>query len=163
MTSPLFNKHLSGTDFPARDALNRVLPAALVWVIAAFLVHELCSLDVWWHLVIGQDILQNFQVPELNIYSAGAFNQPYHDSHWLFQLLLAIFHAIAGLNGPILLMVLIWGLTLFIVYREIHTYSGTTAAVFITFLVMGASAERFLPRPEIITFLMVALFYALLR
>jgi len=28
---------------------------------------------------------------------------------------------------------------------------------------MGASAERFLPRPEIITFLMIALFYALLR
>jgi len=145
------------------DALNKLLLAALVWVIAAFLVHELCSLDVWWHLVIGRDILQTLQVPEFNIYSAGAFNQPYHDSHWLFQVVLALFHAVVGLNGPILFMVLVWGLTLFIVFRETYTYSGTTAAVFITFLVMGASAERFLPRPEIITFLMLALFYALLR
>jgi len=143
--------------------LNRLLPAALIWVVAAFLVHELSSLDVWWHLVIGRDILQNFQVPEVNIYSAGALNQPYHDSHWLFQVVLAVFHSVAGLNGPIFLMVLVWGLTLFIVYREAHTYSGTSGAVFITFLVMGASAERFLPRPEIITFLMIALFYALLR
>jgi len=145
------------------DVLDNLLPVALIWVIAAFLVHELCSLDVWWHLVIGRDILQTFQVPELNIYSAGAFNQPYHDSHWLFQLVLAAFHSIAGLNSPIIFTVLIWGLTLFIVYRETHTYSGTAAAVFTTFLVMGASAERFLPRPEIITFLMIALFYALLR
>lgn len=152
MTAPLFNKKL-----------NQLLPVALVWVTAAFLLHELSSLDVWWHLVIGRDILQSLQVPEFNIYSAGAFNQPYHDSHWLFQVLLAIFHSIAGLNGPILFMMLIWGLTLFIIYRETHTYSGTTVAVLITFLVMGASAERFLPRPEIITFLMIPLFYILLR
>ncbi|MCF6354170.1 MAG: hypothetical protein L3J26_03555 [Candidatus Polarisedimenticolaceae bacterium] len=142
---------------------NRLLPAALIWVTAAFLLHELCSLDVWWHLVIGRDILQTLQVPELNIYSAGALNQPYHDSHWLFQVALAITHAVAGLNGPILFMMLLWGATLFIIYRETHLYSGTAAAVFITFLVMGASAERFLPRPEIITFLMIPLFYSLLR
>ncbi len=143
--------------------LNSMLPVALIWVTATFLVHELCSLDVWWHLVIGRDILQTLQVPEINIYSAGALNQPYHDSHWLFQVALAITHAVAGLNGPILFMALIWGATLFIVYRETHIYSGTAAAVFITFLVMGASAERFLPRPEIITFLMIPLFYSLLR
>ncbi len=143
--------------------LDRLLPAALIWVTAAFLLHELCSLDVWWHLVIGRDILQTLQVPELNIYSAGALNQPYHDSHWLFQVALAITHAVAGLNGPILFMVLLWGATLFIVYRETHLYSGTAATVFITFLVMGASAERFLPRPELITFLMIPLFYSLLR
>ncbi len=143
--------------------LDRLLPAALIWVTASFLVHELSSLDVWWHLVIGRDILQTFQIPELNIYSAGALNQPYHDSHWLFQVALALSHSIAGLNGPLFFMVIIWGLTLFIVYRETHNYSGTAVAVFTTFLVMGASAERFLPRPEIITFLMIPLFYTLLR
>ncbi len=145
------------------NVLNRVLPVALVWVAATFLVHELCSLDVWWHLVIGRDILQTFQIPEINTYSAGALNQPYHDSHWLFQVALALSHSLVGLNGPIFFMLLVWGATLFIIYRESYSYSGRTAAVFTTFLVMGASAERFLPRPEIITFLMIALFYALLQ
>ncbi len=145
------------------DLLDRALPVALIWVTAAFLVHELCSLDVWWHLVIGRDILQTLQVPELNIYSAGALNQPYHDSHWLFQVALAASHAVAGLNGPILLMTLLWGVALSVVYRETSLYSGTAAAVFITFLVMGASAERFLPRPELVTFVMIPLFYRLLR
>jgi len=145
------------------NVLNSVLPAALIWVAATFLVHELCSLDVWWHLVIGKDILQTFQIPEINIYSAGALNQPYHDSHWLFQVALALSHSLAGLNGPILFMLLIWGATLFIIYRETYSYSGRITAVFTTFLVMGASAERFLPRPEIITFLMIALFYMLLQ
>lgn len=170
MTTPWNSRKQSATvshDDPAGtrhpDGFEKLLPAVLIWVIAAFLVHELYSLDIWWHLVIGRDILQTFQVPDINIYSAGAFNQPYHDSHWLFQVLLAVFHAVAGLNGPILFSGLVWGITLFVVYRETHAYSGTAVAVFITFLVMGASAERFLPRPEIITFLMIALFYALLR
>ena len=147
----------------AHNLLNKLLTAALIWVIAAFLVHELSSLDVWWHIVIGRDILQTFHIPEINAYSAGALNQPYHDSHWLFQVVLAIFHSIAELNGPILLMVLVWGVTLYVTYRETYTDSGTAAAVFTTFLAMGASAERFLPRPEIITFLMIALFYRLLH
>ena len=90
-----------------QNLFDKLLPAALIWVIAAFLVHELFSLDVWWQLAIGRDILQTFQVPETNLYSAAALNQPYHDSHWLFQLVLAVFHSIAGLNGPIFLMVLV--------------------------------------------------------
>ncbi|VAX10342.1 hypothetical protein MNBD_GAMMA26-1506 [hydrothermal vent metagenome] len=143
--------------------LNRLLLASLIWVTASFLIHELSSLDVWWHLVIGEDILRNLQVPSINIYSAGALNQPYHDSHWLFQAVLAISHRLAGLNGPILFMVFIWAITLSVLYRELRTYSGVITAVFITFLAMGASAERFLPRPEIITFLMIVLFYTRLR
>jgi tetratricopeptide (TPR) repeat protein len=143
--------------------LNRFLTASLIWVVASFLVHELCSLDIWWQLAIGEDILQQLRVPEINIYSAGAFGQPYHDSHWLFQVLLAISHRLAGLNGPILCMITIWGLTLFLVYKESRTVIGTTSAVLITVLAAGASAERFLPRPEIISFLMVALFYSRLH
>ena len=143
--------------------LNRFLTTCLIWVVASFLVHELCSLDIWWQLAIGEDILQQLRIPEINIYSAGALGQPYHDSHWLFQVLLAISHRLAGLNGPILGMVAIWGLTLFLVYKESRTVIGTTSTVLITFLVAGASAERFLPRPEIISFLMIALFYSRLR
>ena len=85
----------------AAPLLNRLLAASLIWVVASFLVHELCSLDVWWHLVIGEDILQRLQVPDINIYSAGALNKPYHDSHWLFQAALALSHRLTGLNGPV--------------------------------------------------------------
>lgn len=142
---------------------NKLLVIALVWVAASFLLHETYSVDIWWQLVIGGDIIQTFDVPQLNVYTAGALNQPYHDSHWLFQVILAISHAAANFSGPTLLMMLVWGATLAITFRETSFYGGVTASVFATFLVVGASAERFLPRPEIVTFLMVALFYMLLE
>lgn len=143
--------------------LNRLLAASLIWVVASFLIHELCSLDVWWHLAIGEDILRHLRVPETNLYSAGALNKPYHDSHWLFQAALALSHRLAGLNGPVPFMIVVWGLTLFILYRELRSFIGVAGATLIAFLAMGASAERFLPRPEIITFLMMMLFYSRLR
>jgi hypothetical protein len=143
--------------------INKLVIASLIWVTGAYLIHELCSLDIWWQLIIGEDILQQLRIPASNLYSAGALNQPYHDSHWLFQVALAISHRLAGLNGPILFMTLIWGAVFAITYREIRTDSSTAWAVLLCFLAVGASAERFLPRPEIITFLMIALFYSLLR
>ncbi len=143
--------------------LNRCLLAALLWVIASFLVHELISLDVWWHLAIGEDILRQLRVPDSNLYSAGALGRPYHDSHWLFQVMLAISHRLAGLNGALLFMIALWGLTLLILYREIRANVETGPAALLTFLAAAASAERFLPRPEIITFFMIVAFYSLLR
>src|SRR5210317_1136063 len=136
--------------------LDRLLPAALAWVIATFLVHELYSLDIWWQLAIGRDILQNFHIPDINIYSTGALNQPYHDSHWLFQVMLGVFHAAFEMDGPIILMILVWGATLLIVYRETRVNTSVAVATLLTFLVVGASTERFLPRPEIVSFLMMS-------
>lgn len=145
------------------SAINKLLVASLIWVTGAYLIHELCSLDIWWQLTIGEDILRQLQIPDTNLYSAGALNQPYHDSHWLFQIALAFSHRLAGLNGPILFMALVWGGVFAIVYREIRATSSTAWAVLLCFLAVSACAERFLPRPEIISFLMVALFYHLLR
>ena len=103
----------------ATHLFNKLLIAALIWVIASFLLHEIYSLDVWWQLVIGRDILQTFQIPEINIYSAGALNQPYHDSHWLFQVLLAISHYLAKLNGPLFSMVIVWAAILLVCDKSV--------------------------------------------
>jgi hypothetical protein len=149
---------------PSTDRLvDGLLVVALAWVAASFLIHELCSLDVWWQLAIGEDILEHFRIPDSNLYSAAAHGRPYHDSHWLFQLLLALTHRAVGLSGPVLFMAVAWGFTLGLLYREVHAFAGTATATLITFLVLGASAERFLPRPELVTFVMVVLFYSRLR
>ncbi|NIM00722.1 MAG: hypothetical protein GTN89_07360, partial [Acidobacteria bacterium] len=136
---------------------------ALAWAVASFLIHELCSLDVWWQLAIGEDILQHFRVPNTNLYSVAALDRPYHDSHWLFQVVLALFHRAVGLPGAVLLMAIVWGLTLTVLYREVRAFIKTAAATLLGFLVLGASAERFLPRPELVTFVMIVLFYSRLR
>ena len=143
--------------------LDRGLVVALVWMAAAFLIYELAELDIWWHMAIGEDILRHLRVPDTNPYSAGALGKPYHDSHWLFQLAIALGHRLAGLSGPHLVMIAVWGSTLYMLHRETRAQVETGPAVLLTFLAVAASTERFLPRPEIVSFCMIVAFYSLLR
>jgi hypothetical protein len=69
-----------------------------------YLVHEVYSLDVWWHVVIGGDILENLSLPKVDRYAAAALGRAYHDSHWLFQVVLAISHRLLGWIGVQLVM-----------------------------------------------------------
>jgi hypothetical protein len=156
---------LSPRSNPANDAnrLARVaLLAALAWVIASFLVQELYSLDAWWHIAIGRDILDHWSIPRVDRYTALGLGLPYHDSHWLFQLLLGAFHRAFGLVGAQWVQIGLWGGALTLVYRAARRWTETGTSAALTFLAAMACVERFLPRPEAVTVLMVAAFYLIL-
>jgi hypothetical protein len=136
--------------------------AALVWVTGAFLVQELYSLDGWWQIAIGRDILDRWSIPREDHYTVAGWGLPYHDSHWLFQLLLGVFHRAFGLIGAQLVQIGIWSGALVLVYRAGRRWVETGTSAALAFLAAMACAERFLPRPEAVTVLMVAAFYLIL-
>ena len=70
-----------------------LLLSALAFSIGAFLVSQIYDLDVWWQVAIGRDILAQGAVPAIDRFAAVALGRPYHDSHWLFQVLLAMARA----------------------------------------------------------------------
>jgi hypothetical protein len=156
---------LSSTPEPANDVnrLARVaLLAALAWVTASFLVQELYSFDVWWHIAIGRDILDRLAISRVDRYSVAGLGLPYHDSHWLFQLLLAVSHRAFGLAGAQLVQIGLWSGALTLTYRTARGWAETGTSAALTFLAAMACVERFLPRPEIVTVVMVASFYLIL-
>ncbi|MBE9535620.1 MAG: hypothetical protein IMF07_00430, partial [Proteobacteria bacterium] len=126
---------------------------------SSFLIHEIYSLDVWWQIAIGKDILKTLSIPTTDRYTVAALGNLYHDSHWLFQVIIAAFHHLAGMLGAQFFMVAIWAITLYTCYRSIRQHMTVEISALFVFLVGLSSIERFLPRPEIITFLMIALFY----
>jgi hypothetical protein len=156
---------LSPRSDPANDA-NRLarltLLATLAWVTASFLVQELYSLDAWWHIAIGRDILDRWSIPPVDRYTIAGLGLPYHDSHWLFQLLLGVFHRAFGLVGVQLVQIGLWGGALTLVYRATRRWAETGTSAALTCLAAMACVERFLPRPEAVTILMVAAFYLVL-
>jgi hypothetical protein len=156
---------LSPRSHSASDA-NRLahaaLLAALAWVIASFLVQELYSLDAWWHIAIGRDILDHRSIPRVDRYTVLGLGLPYHDSHWLFQLLLGVFHRAFGLLGAQWVQIGLWGGTFALTYRAARRWAEAPTSAALTFLAAMACVERFLPRPEAITVLMVAAFYLVL-
>lgn len=127
--------------------------------VAAFLVVEVYDLDVFWNVTIGRDILATRSIPSVDRYTVAGLGHPYQDIHWLFQVAAALAHAAAGWAGVELLGAAVWGLTLVFVWRATARHAPAAAAAVLVFFSAMASAERFLPRPEIATFLGIALFW----
>lgn len=137
-----------------------LLPAlSAAAAVAAFLVVEVYDLDVFWIVTIGRDILATRSVPAADRYTVAGLGHPYQDIHWLFQVAAALAHAAAGWAGVGLLAAAVWALTLLLVYRASARHAPAALAAVLVFLAAMASAERFLPRPEIATFLGIALFW----
>jgi hypothetical protein len=146
------------------DRVWQAIPVvALAVAVLSFLVNEICDLDIWWHIAIGRDILGTGAVPAIDRYAVAALGRPYHDSHWLFQVAVAFMYRISGWVGVQAVMVGLWSGTLALCHRAARAWTGPTAASIFIFLAAMASVERFLPRPELVTYLGVAAFYFLLQ
>jgi tetratricopeptide (TPR) repeat protein len=126
--------------------------------VASLLVRETIDADTWWQVAIGRDILTRLTVPATDRFAAAALGRPYHDSHWLFQALLAAWDRVGGMAAVSGAMVLLWGTTLGATYRACRRFLSVDAAALLTVVVAVACSDRFTPRPDIVTCLMIALF-----
>lgn len=136
---------------------------AMATAVGAFLVNQIYDLDVWWHLAIGNDILTSRAIPVADHFARAGLDRPYHDSHWLFQVMLASVHRVGGMTGVEAFMVAVWTMALLFCRQAMRRWVSPVVSNILLFCVAMASVERFLPRPEIITFLMIAIFYLMLQ
>ncbi len=143
--------------------LDYVILVSASLSILAFLVHETASLDVWWQVAVGKNVLASGELARVDVYRVAAEGGRYYDAHWLFQLLLALMERIAGMGGVQLVTLGFWIPTLLLLYRGARHWVGVSLAAALVFMAAMASVERFLPRPEIVTFFGVAAFWVLLQ
>jgi len=144
-------------------AAHALVLFAVLFAIAAFLINEVYDYDVWWNIAIGDDILTRHAVPTLDKFTVAAWGRPYHDSHWLFQSVLAVCNRAFGMAGVQLAMIALWAATLWACHRAIARWAAPPVSYALLFLVAMACIERFLPRPELVSYLMLAIFFLLLQ
>ncbi|HEY6838484.1 MAG TPA: hypothetical protein VI389_07060, partial [Geobacteraceae bacterium] len=149
-----------GADRPGR--LGLLLVAAVVAAVFSFLVREVVDADTWWQVAIGRDILAHGSVPRTDHFAAAALGRPYHDSHWLFQVLLALVDRLGGMTAVGATMILFWSATLFCTYKAARRWVTPDVASLLVFFAAMACSDRFTPRPDIVTCLMIALYTLLL-
>jgi hypothetical protein len=142
---------------------STVLLGVVIIAILSFLVRETVDADTWWQVAIGRDILQNFSVPKTDHFSAAGWGRSYHDSHWLFQVIVAFADRLYGMKAVTMVMVGLWSATLAICYRAMRLHLTTDVAAILIFIVAMACSDRFTPRPDLITCLMTVLFYLRLQ
>jgi hypothetical protein len=81
----------------------------------------------------------------------------------MYQVVLAAGHGVLGMVGVQLVTVALWSITLFLCFRACRLSAPTTLSAVLVFVAAMASVERFLPRPELVTFAGIAAFYWLLQ
>jgi tetratricopeptide (TPR) repeat protein len=137
-----------------------VLAAGLTVFLAGF--HSLIDNDVWFHLRAGSQVAHG-SIPRTDTFSYPSAGRPYVDLHWLFQLILYAVYRAAGEGGMIWFACLVVTAAFALLYRVARHEAGPALAASITALGAIVASERFSPRPEIFTFLFLAITQWLLR
>jgi hypothetical protein len=79
-----------------------VLWAALYAVAAVAVTRPVLDEDIWWHLRIGQWVIDHGTVPQTDPLSAYGEGRPWVAYSWLFEVLVAGLHRALGLHGILL-------------------------------------------------------------
>ncbi len=122
------------------------------------------SFDTFWHLVSGRWILEHRALPHIDPFRFTSINEPWTDHEWLFQVLLAYFERLGGLDGAIVLRALfVVGLATVLFLALRRTRVSLLTAFLLVLCTIILARLRFLIRPELVSLLGLALLLASLQ
>jgi len=114
--------------------------------------------DLGRHLVIGQYILDQGEVPLQDIFSHTMPGQPLTPHEWLAQVIFALAYRVLGLDGVVFICAALVAFAFWLVYRRARRESHSLLfAALAALLAIAASSLHWLTRPHLFTFLMLAL------
>lgn len=132
-------------------------------VIVFFLVRRISDSDTWFHMAVGKLILATRSLPATDQLSLLNLGQPIHAYLWLFQIIAAAGYPLAGFWWLHFLQIAVLGLAFYFVFRSTRAWTTSWTAWLLLLAAVIASSERFALRPEIISIMMIALFYLRLQ
>ncbi len=153
---------------PARAASRVALRLAFVLVLAlaaALAWREETSLDYGFHAATGRYILEHRAWPRTDPFTYTVADHPYIDMHGLTQIALALAERAGGLGAVGLFRVAMVLATTGILISHALRRGARTPALLALFFTLGLLAweQRFFARPELATFLVLAVELWLLR
>jgi hypothetical protein len=111
--------------------------------------------DIWWHLKVGDWIVQNHAVPYVGIFSRTAASRPWIAYSWGYEVLLSRSYAWFGLIGFALFGILLTVAVAFVLFWMLHRLSGRFWVAWILALI-GSFAFLFslMPRPVFVSMIL---------
>ena len=139
-----------------------LLLAPLLAVAATFTLSYLWNEDFWWYVTSGRYLLDHHQFPSHDpfLYTADkGIGWVYHS--WLWTVLVAMVHEVAGLGGIMVFHTLIAIALCAVIYTTARVDRlGLANALAVTFF-LAVLGERLTGKAEVATWLMLAIFYRL--
>jgi hypothetical protein len=149
---------LSGSFVLAPNCLTtrRLLLAILFVAIFTMAVRVPTDTDTWWHLRSGEYILRTRSIPRHDVFSHTMAGKPWIDHGWLPQIAIYLLYAAFGYAGLGLALAAV--VTLAFVFVFLQSEEDFYLRAFITVLAAITSAVVWVARPQIVSFLLTAVF-----
>lgn len=136
---------------------GKISLAAIGVLLLSFALQKRWTVDYGWQLQVGRWIVDHRALPVIDPFSVGGDARPYVEIRWLFTVALSVVHA---LGGPALATLLAAALVLAAFALLIRAAPGaavTPPGLAVLGLAVVAASGRFMPRPESVTFVLLAL------
>ncbi len=131
------------------------LPWMLLAVTALFALKRLDNSDTWWHLASGRWIAENGAVPSTDVLSHTVPGSDWINLQWLYDLVLYLVHRAGGVNAVVLLSALCYVAAFAVLILHLRRSVGPWTTTAIALWALLASQDRFVARPEMISFLLL--------
>src|SRR5262245_60420179 len=120
--------------------------------------------DTGYHIRTGEFIIQNWTIPERDIFSFRSPPIPWTAHEWLSEIIMAVVHSAAGLTGTVIFFSFIIATTYFLLFRMLRQESRDVllGAVIVCFAALS-STPHWLARPHIFSLALTVIWYYLLN
>jgi len=125
-------------------------------------LQKIRTFDYWWQLRTGALIMETGEVPKHDVYTYTVPGARYIDIHWLHQLGLHGLHSLGGHDAVVVTKALAVCALIAILAPIGHRRERPWLSALALGLMLLVAADRFMPRPELPSFLLLAAFLALL-
>jgi hypothetical protein len=112
--------------------------------------------DMWWHLRLGQAMIDSRSTAQVDLYSHTAYGQSLNDHGWLGEVVLAAVYGLTGFRGLPLLVALAVMVTAWLIYKSSHAPMYIRAIV--TLLAIIGTSGIWSPRPQMFSLPLFAAF-----
>ncbi|MDH3211183.1 MAG: hypothetical protein OEM05_01750 [Myxococcales bacterium] len=139
------------------------MPWVLLFALgASFSLQRIRTFDYWWHLRTGRLIAETGAVPRVDPYAYTVPGAPWVDIHWLHQLGLHALYSLGGHAAVVWAKVALVFALLAILGTIGYRRERPTVTAFALTGMLLVACDRFMPRPELPTFVCLAAVLALL-
>ncbi len=134
-----------------------VAPAALVVTALALAWFKVADQDVFWHLKVGEVMLDTGRLVTTNVFSSLFHDHPWFNPEWGFQVLLATTYRQAGWPGVALLKLLLVAALAVALYLALQAVRrAPVSAALLGVAVLAATRFRLMERPQLASYVLFA-------
>ncbi|MBZ5637576.1 MAG: hypothetical protein LAO51_02340 [Acidobacteriia bacterium] len=132
---------------------------ALVLLFAGKLV-QLVDLDIFYHLAVGEWILDHREIPHTGLFSATRGDAPWVDNEWGFEVVAASVHRRMGVRGLVLLSAFLPTLAAAVLGAALRRRGVPLPGIAAAIGLVGWGLGYVNLRPQLVTYVFLAVFLA---